>query len=80
MSIGGDPRVATGPPRGWRERSAEGTCGPPGVNRGRGSAGGEARRLGTARRSALAEALQAICELDLSELESVAPPRGFGRD
>ena len=30
--------------------------------------------------SALAEALQAICELDLSELESVAPPRGFGRD
>ena len=25
--------------------------------------------------SALAEALQAICELDLSELESVAPPR-----
>ena len=30
--------------------------------------------------SALAEALQAICELDLSELESVAPRRGFGRD
>jgi hypothetical protein len=30
--------------------------------------------------SALAEALQAICELDLSELESVAPPRGFVRD
>ena len=30
--------------------------------------------------SALAKALQAICELDLSELESVAPPRGFGRD
>ena len=30
--------------------------------------------------SALAEALQAICELDLSELGGVAPPRGFGRD
>ena len=30
--------------------------------------------------SALAEALQAICELDLSELESVVAPRGFGRD
>jgi hypothetical protein len=30
--------------------------------------------------SALADALQAICDLDLSELESVAPPRGFGRD
>src|SRR5271154_336367 len=29
---------------------------------------------------ALADALQAICDLDLSELESVAPPRGFGRD
>jgi len=30
--------------------------------------------------SALADALQAICDLDLTELESVAPPRGFGRD
>jgi hypothetical protein len=30
--------------------------------------------------SATAEALRAICELDLSELESIAPPRGFGRD
>ena len=30
--------------------------------------------------SALAEALQAICDLDLSELQAVQPPRGFGRD
>jgi hypothetical protein len=30
--------------------------------------------------SATAEALAAICELDLSELESVEPPRGYGRD
>lgn len=30
--------------------------------------------------SATAEALLAICELDLSELESIIPPRGFGRD
>jgi hypothetical protein len=30
--------------------------------------------------SALAEALQAICDLDLSELQAVVPPRGFGRD
>jgi hypothetical protein len=30
--------------------------------------------------SALAEALQAIVELDLSELQAVEPPRGFGRD
>ncbi len=29
---------------------------------------------------ATAEALHAICDLDLSELESIAPPRGFGRD
>ena len=27
-----------------------------------------------------AEALRAICELDLSELEGIEPPRGFGRD
>ena len=32
------------------------------------------------RDSALAEALQAICDLDLSELQAVIPPRGFGRD
>ena len=25
-------------------------------------------------------ALQAICELDLSELQAIEPPRGFGRD
>ena len=30
--------------------------------------------------SALAEALQAICDLDLTELQTVVPPRGFGRD
>jgi hypothetical protein len=29
--------------------------------------------------SATAEALRVICDLDLSELESVEPPRGFGR-
>lgn len=30
--------------------------------------------------SALAQKLEAICDLDLAELESVEPPRGFGRD
>ena len=30
--------------------------------------------------SSTAEALQAICDLDLSELEGIEPPRGFGRD
>ena len=30
--------------------------------------------------SALAEALQAICDLDLTELQTINPPRGFGRD
>lgn len=30
--------------------------------------------------SPTAQALQAICELDLSELEGVEPPRGYGRD
>jgi hypothetical protein len=30
--------------------------------------------------SATAEALRAICEIDLSELDNVDPPRGFGRD
>ena len=30
--------------------------------------------------SATAEALQAICDLDLSGLEAVEPPKGFGRD
>jgi hypothetical protein len=30
--------------------------------------------------SALAAALQAICELDLAELQAIDPPRGFGRD
>jgi hypothetical protein len=30
--------------------------------------------------SATAEALRAVCDLDLSDLEGVEPPRGFGRD
>ena len=30
--------------------------------------------------SLLADALQAICDLDLSDLQAVEPPRGFGRD
>ena len=30
--------------------------------------------------SALAEALRAIVEFDLSELQALEPPRGFGRD
>jgi hypothetical protein len=32
------------------------------------------------REGATAEALQAVCAVDLSELEAVEPPRGFGRD
>jgi hypothetical protein len=32
------------------------------------------------RDSATAEALQAICDLDLTELQVTEPPRGFGRD
>ena len=30
--------------------------------------------------SALAEALQAMSDLDLDELQAIVPPRGFGRD
>ncbi len=30
--------------------------------------------------SGVAEALQMICDLDLAALQSVDPPRGFGRD
>jgi|SRR5215210_3593883 hypothetical protein len=30
--------------------------------------------------STTAAALQAICDLDLGELQAVAPPHGFGRD
>src|SRR5271166_3162424 len=30
--------------------------------------------------SATADALRTICALDLSELEGIEPPRGFGRD
>jgi hypothetical protein len=29
---------------------------------------------------ATAEALRTICDLDLSELQTIIPPRGFGRD
>jgi hypothetical protein len=32
------------------------------------------------RDSATGEALQAICDLDLSEIQAIVPPRGFGRD
>ena len=32
------------------------------------------------RDSTMAEALRAIVELDLSELQAIEPPRGFGRD
>jgi len=32
------------------------------------------------RESPTAEALRAIADLDLSELESIEPPKGFGRD
>jgi len=30
--------------------------------------------------STTGDALQAICDLDLTELQAVEPPRGFGRD
>jgi hypothetical protein len=30
--------------------------------------------------SALADALQAISDLDLAEIQAIDPPRGFGRD
>ena len=32
------------------------------------------------RDSATADALRAICDFDLSELEALEPPKGFGRD
>ena len=32
------------------------------------------------RTSAVAEHLEAICDLDLDSLQEVEPPRGFGRD
>ena len=34
----------------------------------------------TLRDTATAEALQAICDIDLAELQAIDPPRGFGRD
>jgi hypothetical protein len=30
--------------------------------------------------SATAEALHTMCEVDLTELQAIVPPRGFGRD
>jgi hypothetical protein len=30
--------------------------------------------------TATAEALRAVCDLDLEELQTIEPPRGFGRD
>jgi hypothetical protein len=30
--------------------------------------------------TATADALHAICDLDLSDLQAIDPPRGFGRD
>jgi hypothetical protein len=30
--------------------------------------------------SALADALREICEFDLTEIQAIEPPRGFGRD
>jgi hypothetical protein len=30
--------------------------------------------------STIADALQRICDLDLTELQEIEPPRGFGRD
>ena len=30
--------------------------------------------------SATAEALQAICDLDLADIQAIDPPRGFGTD
>ena len=38
------------------------------------------RAAGQSARCATAEALQTIVELDLSELQTIEPPRGFGRD
>lgn len=32
------------------------------------------------RDSTTAEALRAICDIDLADLQAVEPPRGFGRD
>ena len=32
------------------------------------------------RDSATADVLRAICDFDLTELEALEPPRGFGRD
>ena len=34
----------------------------------------------TLAQTATAEALRAICDWDLSELQAVEPPKGFGRD
>ena len=46
----------------------------PGIERGLGSLPDSLQD------SATAEALRAICDLDLTELQAIQPPRGFGRD
>jgi hypothetical protein len=45
-----------------------------------GAAGWLEALLDNQRDGTTAEALQAIVELDLSELQTIEPPRGFGRD
>jgi hypothetical protein len=35
---------------------------------------------GQPQKGVTAQALQAICDLDLGELQALEPPRGFGRD
>jgi hypothetical protein len=32
------------------------------------------------RESTTADALQAVCDVDLTDLQAIEPPRGFGRD
>ena len=43
-------------------------------------AGGIAPLLAKLIEQRAAEALRAICDLDLSEIQAIVPPRGFGRD
>ena len=41
---------------------------------------GRARRPDNLQDGATADALREICDLDLTELQAIDPPRGFGRD
>ena len=41
---------------------------------------GLARRPDNLQDGATADALREICDLDLTELQAIDPPRGFGRD